>query len=119
MRKDTILTIDQDYINKYHLDSSFFNKKIVVYEDRYVHFADHKDEYIDESSYTLSVNSLFDIIQNPDFISYNQNNSGMEFVKTLKDHTLVAVRISNSKELKVRSMYPINQTKKDRLKNAA
>ena len=77
----------------------------------------HKNEYINEKSYDLSVNSLSDIINNPDFISVNSINNSLEFVKTLDDHTLVAVRISNSKELKVRSMYPINNAKKERLKN--
>lgn len=118
MKKNTILTIDQNYANKYNLDSSFIGKTIVVYNDRYIHFESHKAEYINVASYNLSVNNLFDIIKNPEFISSNQKNNSLEFIKTLSDHTLVAVRVSNSKELKVKTMYPINQTKKNRLKNS-
>lgn len=41
----------------------------------------------------------------------------MYFIKTLRDNIMVVIRVFNSRELKVRTLYPINNTKKQRLKN--
>ena len=63
--------------------------------------------------------SIDTIIREPDFISFNENNRSLEFVKRITDNTLVAVRVSQSRELKVKTLYPINDTKKEKLKAKA
>ncbi len=39
-----------------------------------------------------------------------------EVIKTIDDNTLIAVRIATSKELKIRTLYPISEAKKEKLK---
>ena len=39
-----------------------------------------------------------------------------EVIKTIDDNTLIAVRIARSKELKIRTLYPISEAKKEKLK---
>ena len=57
-----------------------------------------------------------EIIKHPEFISYNEKNKSLEFVRKMLDNTLVAVRVSLANELKVKTLYPINKIKKEKLK---
>ncbi|MBQ7890985.1 MAG: hypothetical protein IJO78_05185 [Erysipelotrichaceae bacterium] len=114
--KRKIMTMDENYIRKHNLPNEYLGKMIVVYKERYAHFAKHQSEFLNYSSYDYSVKSLDDIIQNPEFIVYDSKNNSLEFVKKLLDNTLVAVRVADCLELKVKTLYPINDIKKDKLK---
>ena len=113
--KKELLKINKDYILKYSLDKSFIGKSIVIYSDRYEHFKKHSLEFSSLEEYQNTVENLQDIVCNPDFVRIDANKNGMFFIKTFNDNAMVVVRISASKELKVRTLYPINNTKKDRL----
>ena len=91
---------------------------MVIYQDRYSHIEKHKGEFYSVESYQQSVDSLADIIANPEFISFNTKNASLEFVKFISENTLVAVTISTSEELKVKTMYPISLEKYLKLKNS-
>lgn len=115
MKKKTIFIIDQNYIDKYKLDSSFLNKKIVIYDDRYDHIEKHKYEFSSIFEYDNALSSIELIIAEPDFIVIDDKKKGIEFIKTLNDNILIAVRLSSSAELKIKSLYPINEVKRKRL----
>lgn len=115
--KSILHTIDQNYIDKYNLDYSYLNKKIVIYSDRYLHMNKHKYEFSNTKNYFDAINNIQDIVSNPDFIVIDQKRKGMEFIKKINNDVLVAARLSNSNELKIKSLYPINATKKDKLYN--
>ena len=117
--KTIISVLNDDYLNKYGLPDIYKNKTIVLYDDRFSHFAKHELEFSSEESYRKSVLSIDTIIREPDFISFNENNRSLEFVKRITDNTLVAVRVSQSRELKVKTLYPINDTNKEKLKAKA
>lgn len=117
--KIIISILDDHYINKYGLPNTYENKSIVLYDDRFSHFAKHKQEFSSEESYKISILNINTIIQNPDFICFNEKNKSLEFVKRMVDNTLVAVRVSQSNELKIKTLYPINDTKKEKLKAKA
>lgn len=88
------------------------NKKIVMYYDRKEHCKErHLKDYENESNYYFVMDSLEEIIQSPDYVFYNKNTLGLEYYKKLNENILIAVRISNGKELKVRSVYPVYQNK--------
>lgn len=55
--------------------------------------------------------NLEKIIKDPDYVYYDVNKKGLEYYKNIKENTLVAIRISNGNELKVRSVYPVTETK--------
>lgn len=116
MKKRVILEIDKNYASKYNLENSFVGKKILYFEDRNSHILRHKHEFINEESFNYSFENLDNIIKNPEFIYKDEKNNSLLFVKRMIDNTLVAVRISESSNLKVRTMYPINDSKKNRLK---
>lgn len=113
--KKELLKINKDYVLKYLLDESFIGKSIVIYSDRYEHFKKHSLEFSSLEEYQNAVTNIQNIVCNPDFVSTDAKKNGMFFIKTFTDNAMVVVRISASKELKVRTLYPINNTKKDRL----
>ena len=57
------------------------------------------------------MNSLEKIINNPDYVFHDKSKKGLEYYKQLKSDILVAVRVNNGKELKVKSVYPVKRSK--------
>ena len=115
--KRLLFTIDEAYITKYNLDISYLGKRIVIYDDRYTHIEKHRFEFSNQSSYEYVIKNIDFIVKEPDFIVIDENKKGVEFVKTLADNVLVAARITMSSEMKIKSLYPINETKKQRLES--
>ena len=115
--KKELLRINKEYVDRYSLDSCFIGKSIVIYDDRYEHIEKHEAEFSSNDEYYNALNNIKYIVNNPDFIRVDINKKGMYFIKTLRDNIMVVIRVSNSRELKVRTLYPINNTKKQRLKN--
>ena len=115
--KKELLKINKEYVDRYSLDSCFIGKSIVIYDDRYEHIEKHEAEFSSKEEYYNALNNIKYIVNNPDFIRVDINRKGMYFIKTLRDNIMVVIRVSNSRELKVRTLYPINNTKKQRLKN--
>lgn len=113
--KREIFIITKSFCKKYSINEGYADKKIVIYSDRYNHFEKHKDEYSSIDSYNESIEKIDEIIKSPDFISFNGDNKSLEFVKCLTDATLVAITISDKGELKVKTMFPINTSKKIKL----
>ena len=88
------------------------NKKIVMYPEAKEHSKDrHINDYPSIEDYYIVMDSLEKIIQNPDYVFYDKSKKGLEFYKKINSNILVAVRVDNGKELKVKSVYPIKETK--------
>lgn len=77
------------------------------------HIAKHSKEYknVDSSLYTLS--NLSDIINNPEFIYYNEKNKSIEYYKKQQDYVCAVVKITNKKSLFMASVYPVKKSKID------
>lgn len=87
-------------------------KKIVMYPDRKEHSKErHLQDFGSEEYYYFVMDSLETIIQNPDYVYYNKETSGLEYYKNLPNNVVIAIRISDGKELKVRSVYPVDEVK--------
>lgn len=114
-KKKLLHIMDLSYIEKYHLNSSFLNKKIVIYNDRFSHIDKHKLEFSSIDEYNNAVNNIETIIKDPDFISIESSGRSIQFIKTLKDNVLVAARLSIGDELKIKTLFPINKTKMKKL----
>ena len=100
-----------------HSILEYEEKVIVLYSDRYTHIERHKNEFIDEESYNNALNSLEKIISNPDYVYVDLRKNGLEFYKKIDENVCVAIRIDNrSNELKIKSMYPVTQSKIDNRK---
>lgn len=102
--------INQDIIDKWYLDE-YKDKKIVFYSDRKTHCEEHLSQYKDENSFYYVMANLEKIIEAPDYVYYGVDKKGLEYYKNIKENILVAVRICGGNELKVRSIYPVTETK--------
>lgn len=108
--------INNDIIRKWNLED-YKGKKIVIYPEAKKHSKDaHLDQYICKEDYYFVMDSLEKIIQEPDYVFYDKSKSGLEYYKNVRGNILVAVRIKPGKELRVRSVYPVKQTKIDNRK---
>lgn len=88
------------------------NKKIVMYPEAKEHSKDrHINDYPSIEDYYIIMDSLEKIIQNPDYVFYDKSKKGLEFYKKIKSNILVAIRVDDGKELKVKSVYPVENTK--------
>lgn len=114
--KKIIFKITETYIKKYSISNEFIGKTVVLYDDRIEHIEKHKDEFIDDTLEDI-INNLSSIVETPDFINIDEDKSGIQIIKKVKDNVLVAIRLSKSSELKIKSLYPISNTKYERLKN--
>ena len=108
--KQVLGKINKKIIDKWYLDK-YRDKKIVFYEDRIEHCKEHIDEYKNKEDFYYTLKNLDKIIKSPDYVFYDSKKKGLEYYKKLKGNILVAVRINNGYELKVKSFYPVDKSK--------
>lgn len=89
------------------LDLDCCPKNITLTAERIYHCEKHKNQYISENSYNKSISAIPEIIKNPDYVGFNEDNSSIQYVKKITDTTLVAVKISNKGSLKLRTVFPL------------
>lgn len=88
------------------------DKKIVMYEEAKEHSkTKHLKEYENEEDYYIVMDSLEKIIKNPDYVFYDKSKKGLEYYKRVNQHILVAIRVDEGKELRVKSIYPVKSEK--------
>ena len=111
MEKKLLFTITKSFCNKYRINEDLKGLDIVIYSDRFLHIEKHKNEYSDIGMYKYTIDNLHEIIKNPDFITVNNKNRSMNFIKKLEDNILVAITIDGKRELKVKTVFPISNVK--------
>lgn len=113
--KTIIFEITEEYIERYALNKNFKGKTIVLYKDRIHHIERHRLDFSNDKQLDFILRNLSKIIKNPDFITEDNKNNSLQIVKKIEDNILIAVRISNGPILKIKTIYPINETKYSRL----
>lgn len=103
--------INSDIIRQWEL-YDHKNKKIVMYEDAKEHSRlKHLNEYDSEEDFHVVMDSLEEVIKKPDYVFYDKSKKGLEYYKNINTNILVAVRVDDGTELKVKSVYPVKQEK--------
>lgn len=88
------------------------NKKIVMYPEAKEHSKErHINDYPNEESYYFVMASLEEIINSPDYVFYDKSKRGLEYYKEINCNILVAIRVNDGRELKVKSVYPVEKEK--------
>ena len=95
------------------LGLSIEERDIVIWGDRIPHIERHKKDFENECNYQTHIESIPDIIANPDFVSVHPNGQSIEYIKKIDEIVLVAVRIKIKGSLAIRTAYPIKQAKLD------
>lgn len=104
MSKKVSVSITNEYANRYNLPKEFVGKTIVLYGDRLNHISKHAKEFSSEQEYNKIISNISKILKTPDFICKNDKNNSMELIKRMSNNILVAIRISPSKELKMKTL---------------
>lgn len=88
------------------------NKPILVYDDIKEHvLARHTKDFGKEKDVEYIYNSLSEIIKKPDYVYYDSEKKGLEYYKNISPNVCVAVRVNSGKVLKIKSWYPVKQSK--------
>lgn len=114
--KKMLYKITDEYIETFGLGESYKDKTIALYDDRINHIERHREDFTDPLFLDIVFRDLSLIVSNPDFISEDKKNNSLQIVKKMEDNVLVAVRISSGPILKIKTIYPINETKYNKLK---
>lgn len=77
------------------------------------HIAKHSEEYESVESCLYTISNVSDIINDPDYIYFNNKNNSIEFYKYLKEYVSVVVKVTNKKNLYIASIYPVKKSKID------
>ncbi len=109
--KKVLGIISDEIIKKWDIQSHK-DKKIVIYDSAIIHAKTrHLHQYKRKKDYYYTVRMLSIIIRKPDYVFYDKNKKGLEYYKRLNEYILVAVRVDDGKELKVKSFYPVKESK--------
>lgn len=88
------------------------NKPILVFDNKREHVIDnHLEDFGNEANVDKVYNSLSNIIKKPDYVYYDSNKKGLEYYKKLDNNICVAVRVNPGRTLKVKSWYPVKESK--------
>lgn len=74
------------------------------------HCEKHKSEYSSPEAYYRAINSIPEIIRNPDFVGQHSNGN-IQYIKKLDDISLVGVKLVRQNGLLFRTIYPITEDK--------
>ncbi len=95
-------------------------KLIVIYENDRKHcYNQHYKDFDSPKVFSFVMNNLDYIINEKDFVLYNKNNSSLEYYKKLNQNVSVRVKIEDSNELKIKTVFPVPESKYENKKNKA
>lgn len=93
-------------------------KNIVLYDSDKLHcYSEHYNDFKNKKEFSFIMNNLDYIINECDFVLYNKKNNSLEYYKKLNNNITVRVRVENSNELKIKTMFPISSEKYDLKRN--
>lgn len=90
----------------------YANKRIVLYDNDRRHCEKrhaHEFKNIDDFNYVMD--NLDIIINNPDYVFYVKNKNTLEYYKSFKCGITVRVRVEPRNELKVKTVFTVNEYK--------
>lgn len=88
------------------------NKPILVYNNKKEHvLARHTSDFGGVEIIEDIYESLSSIIKKPDYVFYDAGKNGLEYYKNIDLNVCVVVRVNPGSVLKVKSWYPVKQSK--------
>lgn len=86
-------------------------KKIVIGKDKLKYVEKHKHKFKSEDEFVRHIESLPEIIDNPDYVGLHPNGDSIEYIKQIDKILLIAVRIRSQGNLWIKSVFPITKDK--------
>lgn len=82
---------------------------IFISADRLKHIEKHKYEFKDD--FDLHVSLIPEIIENPDYVAIHPNGISIEYIKTINETVLIAVRLNQKDRLWLKTMFKLTPAK--------
>lgn len=88
------------------------NKPIIKSKNWYkTHGTKHKKEFKSPYNFDQAIKNIPDIIKNPDYVFYNEEEKGLEYYKRIIEDVTLVVRVTGKKVLYLATIYPSSSTK--------
>ncbi|QUI24844.1 hypothetical protein HZI73_22200 [Vallitalea pronyensis] len=84
---------------------------ILIGKDKIKYTLKHKHKFRNDEEYKKCIEFTPDIIANPDYVGVHPNGKSIEFIKTIDQTLVVAVRIKPKGILWVKTIFPITPDK--------
>ena len=109
--------ISQEIAKRYNL-KDYEHQIIVQSTGLYKHTYKHIEEFTSIDSYNYALSNINKIIKNPMFVYYDQRRKSLLYFGKYKDEICVVVklRLKSNGDNYVATIYPVNQSKINRLK---
>ena len=119
MNKEFITKVsDKDAQNCKRLDLA--GKNIVLYDSDKLHcYSEHYKNFKNKKEFSFIMQNLDYVINECDFVLYNSKNNSLEYYKKINNNITVRVRVENSNELKIKTMFPVPEEKYEAKRNRA
>ncbi len=75
------------------------------------HGSKHKYEFKCEYNFNQAIKRIPEIIKNPDYVSHNKKQHGLEYFKKLEERVTLIVGITGKKKLYLKTIYPSSKSK--------
>ena len=90
----------------------YANKFIVIYENDRRHCEKrHSKDFKNIAMFNYVMNNLDKLIKTSDFYFFNPKNSTLEYYKKIEENITIRVKIEPGNEMKVKTVFPINEEK--------
>lgn len=87
-------------------------KSIVLYDSDKIHcYSEHYNNFKNKKEFAFIMENLDFVINECDFVLYNSKNNSLEYYKKINSNITVRVRVQNSNELKIKTMFPVPDEK--------
>lgn len=87
-------------------------KSIVLYDSDKIHcYSEHYNNFKNKKEFAFIMENLDFVINECDFVLYNSKNNSLEYYKKINSNSTIRVRVQNSNELKIKTMFPVPDEK--------
>lgn len=83
-------------------------RNINMWTDRIEHCEKHKKDFSSEQDFLISLESIPEIINSPDYVGLHPDGKSIQYIKKITENCLVGI---TTKSMLFRSMYPIPDNK--------
>ncbi len=119
MNKERIAKVTSDMASECKRPE-LIGKEIVIYENDRKHcYNRHYSDFSNPKEFAFIMKNLDYIINEYDFLLYNEKNNSLEYYKKINSNITVRVKVENSNELKIKTVFPIPDQKYENKKTKA
>lgn len=84
---------------------------ILMSADKLKYIEKHKSEFKEHADFNLHVSLIPEIIENPDYVAVHPSGESVEYIKTVNETVLVAVRLKQKDKLWFKTMFKLTPAK--------